>query len=131
MASELSQLSRIKSPIQALNPPASEAVSTKPTIKYDRNGRRIRPAAEGITHTTSQNKTLHAKAPIDHKSGSPGVITGSTPTNERLFKENRGGKYERTNTEKANDKATRSSTPGYSLCDEASIMCIYIYMHMK
>ncbi|CAO3691366.1 unnamed protein product [Umbelopsis ramanniana] len=117
-ASELSQLSRIKSPIQALNPPASETVSTRPTIKYDRNGRRIRPAAEGMSYTTSQNKTLHTKAPIDHKSGSPGVITGSTPTNERLFKENRGGKSERTNTEKANDKATRSSTPGYSLCDE-------------
>lgn len=124
--SELSQLSKIKSHIQAPNPPAPEAVSTKPTVKYDRNGRRIRPAAEGLRHTTSQNKTLHANAPIDHKSGSPGVITGSTTNNERLFKENRGGKSERTNIEKANDKATRSTTQGYSLCDEASITYICI-----
>jgi hypothetical protein len=99
-------------------------MSTKPTIQYDRNGRRIRPDAEEITYTPSQNKTLHAKTLIDYKPGSSGVITGSTSNNERLFKENRGGKSERTKTEKANDKATRSLTPGYSLCDEASMLYI-------
>ncbi|KAI8577819.1 hypothetical protein K450DRAFT_250154 [Umbelopsis ramanniana AG] len=117
-ASELSQLSRIKSPVEALHPPASEAISTKPTIQYDRNGRRIRPAAEGTTYETTQNKTLHAKAPIEHKSGSSGVKSGSTPINERLFKENRGGKSVHTKNEMTNDKPTRSLTPGRSLCDE-------------
>ncbi|KAG2173463.1 hypothetical protein INT44_008815 [Umbelopsis vinacea] len=115
--SELSQMSRIKSPIVVLPPPpASEA--TKPTIKYDRNGRRIRPAAEEVTYeTTTQNKTLHAKAPID-KSGSSGVKTSSTPNNERLFKENRGGKSVRTKHEVTHEEPTRSLTPGLSLCDE-------------
>ncbi|KAI9284026.1 HAUS augmin-like complex subunit 6 N-terminus-domain-containing protein [Umbelopsis sp. AD052] len=107
----------IKSPTVVLPPPpASEA--TKPTIKYDRNGRRIRPAAEEVTYeTTTQNKTLHAKAPID-KSGSSGVKTSSTPNNERLFKENRGGKSVHTKHEVTHDKPTRSLTPGLSLCDE-------------